>query len=128
MNGLLWLAIHVKIKGYNYTFVPAVSSQGAPIDCSINTGLANTAPKRRPPSPLLRLVYANPPHPTVSSAYPLTPQQEPQHPKHTVALFVELRQAKVVNVTLLTEPRSGDSEGIHLLDNLQNLTLLAATS
>ncbi|EFJ45121.1 hypothetical protein VOLCADRAFT_94637, partial [Volvox carteri f. nagariensis] len=26
--------------------------------------------KRRPPSPLLRLVYANPPHPTVSSAYP----------------------------------------------------------
>ncbi|EFJ53118.1 hypothetical protein VOLCADRAFT_86071 [Volvox carteri f. nagariensis] len=26
--------------------------------------------KRRPPSPLLRLVYANPPPPTVSSAYP----------------------------------------------------------
>ncbi|EFJ48344.1 hypothetical protein VOLCADRAFT_90921 [Volvox carteri f. nagariensis] len=29
---------------YAYTFVPAVSSHGASIDCSINTGLANTAP------------------------------------------------------------------------------------
>ncbi|EFJ40948.1 hypothetical protein VOLCADRAFT_99180 [Volvox carteri f. nagariensis] len=30
--------------GYNYTFVPAISSHGASISCSINTNLADTVP------------------------------------------------------------------------------------
>ncbi|EFJ53056.1 RegA-like protein RlsK [Volvox carteri f. nagariensis] len=39
---------------------------------SVSATASASPQKRRPPSPLLRLVYANPPHPTGSSAYPPT--------------------------------------------------------